>query len=332
MERDRAHEQTDKIIEQLERRIAIVYKEAANEMRETVNKYFDRFNDQDKEQKAKVEAGEITETEYKQWRTGKMVTGERYKSMQKKLAERFTRANEIALEYINGKLPEIYAINWNYTAYNIEKLFGNLDFTLFDESTVKRLIVESPDLMPYYPKEMALKRGIDLAYGKEQITRTITSSILQGKSIPNISKDLMNRLQGMNKASATRAARTAATSAENGGRMASYKKAADMGIAVRKRWIATKDGRTRDSHRALDGQTVDWDKPFQSELGEIMFPGDGSAKPANVYNCRCTMRTVEKPGIEAEPRQMRVKDPKTGKNVLANEMTYKEWEEGVKNR
>ena len=44
-------------------------------------------------------------------------------------------------------------------------------------------MVEQPDLMPYYPKDRALKRGIDLAYGKKQITASVTSSILQGKSI-----------------------------------------------------------------------------------------------------------------------------------------------------
>lgn len=31
------------------------------------------------------------------------------------------------------------------------------------------------------------------------------------------------------------------------------------------------------------------DKPFESELGDIMYPGDPSADPANVYNCRCTI-------------------------------------------
>ena len=39
----------------------------------------------------------------------------------------------------------------------------------------------------------------------------------------------------------------------------------------------------------------------------------------------CTMRTVEKEGIEAEPRQMRVRNPETGRNELISEMTYEEW-------
>ena len=37
------------------------------------------------------------------------------------------------------------------------------------------------------------------------------------------------------------------------------------------------------------------------------------------------MRTVEKEGIEAEPRMMRVRDPVTGRNVVVEEMTYQEW-------
>ena len=114
--------------------------------------------------------------------------------------------------------------------------------------------------------------------------------------------------------------------------MDSYKAASDMGIKVRKRWVATKDGRTRHAHQKLDGQTVDWDESFTSDLGKIRFPGDPRAKPALTYNCRCTLRTVEKPGIEAEPRKMRVRDPKTGRNVVVEEMTYEQWERWVKSR
>ena len=228
--------------------------------------------------------------------------------------------------------PGIYSLNRNYAAYTIERVAGNVGFTLWDESTVRRLIVEEPDLMPYYPKKKALKRVIDLKWGKKQITKSVTSGLLQGKSVGKIAKDLQARVTEMNRASAVRAARTAVTGAQNGGRMDSYKAASDMGIKVRNRWVATKDGRTRHAHQKLDGQTVEWDEPFTSELGKIRYPGDPRAKPANVYNCRCTMRTVEKPDIEAEPRKMRVRDPKTGRNVVVEAMTYEQWERWVKSR
>nr|DAR05299.1 MAG TPA: minor capsid protein [Caudoviricetes sp.] len=333
---DQAHQRTDKELAALERRIARVYREARGELSGTIKDYFEKFRKRDEEMKALIGTevnGKVwTEEDYKRWRLNQIGRGERYQALREKIAERMTKANEVAIAYVNDTTPGIYSLNRNYAAYTIEKVAGNVGFDLWDEQTVKRLIVESPGLMPYYPKKKALKRGIDLKWGKQQITKSVTSGLLQGKSIGKIATDLQARVTEMNRASAVRAARTAVTGAQNGGRMDSYKAASDMGIKVRKRWVATKDGRTRHSHQKLDGQTVDWDEPFTSELGKIRYPGDPRAKPANVYNCRCTLRTVEKPGMEAEPRKMRVRDPKTGRNVVVEEMTYEQWERWVKSR
>lgn len=333
---DLAHRQTERKLAALERRIARVYREARDDLQETIDAYFESFRKRDEEMKkliGTVQNGkEWTEQDYLQWRLNQIGREKRFEALRDKIAERYTKANDVAIAYVNDAMPGIYSLNRNYAAYTIEKVAGNVGFDLWDEQTVWRLIVEQPNLMPYYPKKKALKRGIDLKWGKKQITKSITSGILQGKSAGKIAKDLQARVSEMNRASAVRAARTAITSAQNGGRMDSYKAASDMGIKVRKRWVATKDGRTRHAHQKLDGQTVDWDKPFNSELGKIRFPGDPRAKPALTYNCRCTLRTVEKPGIEAEPRKMRVRDPKTGRNVVVEEMTYEQWERWVKSR
>lgn len=334
--RDLGHEWTEQELARLERRISRVYRRARDELRQAIDEYFDRLRDRDEEMKKLVgteQNGKVwTEQDYKQWRLNQFARGKMFEDLQQKFAERMTRANETATAYVNDRTPSIYSMNRNYAAYTIERVAGDAGFTLWDESTVRRLIVEQPDLMPNYPEERAVRRGIDLAWGKKQIEKNVTSGILQGKSIGKIASDLRRDIPEMNRASAVRAARTAITSAQNGGRMDSYKAASDMGIKVRKRWVATKDGRTRHAHQKLDGQTVDWDESFSSELGKIRFPGDPRAKPALTYNCRCTLRTVEKPGIEAEPRKMRVRDPKTGRNVLVNEMTYDEWERWVKER
>ena len=333
---DEAHRLTDKKLATLERRISRIYRETWDELDETVKSYFESFRKRDEEMKALIGTevnGKVwTEQDYKLWRLNQIGRGERYQALRERIAERMTRANEVALAYVNDATPSIYSLNRNYAAYTIEKVAGNVGFTMWDESTVRRLIVEEPDLMPYYPKKKALKRGIDLKWGKKQITKSVTSGLLQGKSVGKIATDLQARVTEMNRASAVRAARTAVTGAQNAGRMDSYKAAADMGVKVRKRWVATKDGRTRHAHQKLDGQTVEWDEPFTSDLGKIRYPGDPRAKPANVYNCRCTMRTVEKPDIEAEPRKMRVRDPKTGRNVVVEAMTYEQWERWVKSR
>lgn len=332
--RDEAHILTDEQIAELEKRISHIYADAAKELRETIEEYFAQFKSRDKKQRAKLEKGEITEEEYMLWRMAQIGRGERFIALRDRIARRYTQANETASSYINDQTPSIYSLNRNYTAYTIEQVHGNVDFTLMDESTVRRLIVEKPDLMPNYPKDLAVQRGIDLDWGKKQITASITSSILQGKNLKRMADDLQRRIQTMNRNSAIRTARTACTTAQNAGRQDSFEAAAQMGIRVRKRWIATKDNRTRHDHGMADGQTVEWDKPFDVGGYSMMFPGDAEhgAPGRLIYNCRCTMRTVEEDGIEQEPRKMRVRDPATGKNVAVSEMTYAEWKEWVKRR
>lgn len=321
---DYAHKLTDKQLAELEQRIAKLYKEAADELTETVKAYFEQFEKRDAAMKDKLDAGKITEQQYKQWRIAQMGRGKRYEALRDKVANRYTNANETAVAYVNDATPGIYTLNRNYAAYKIEQVSDSADFTLWDEQTVRRLVVEQPDLMPYYPPQRALQRGIDLKYGKQQITASVTSSILQGKGIGKISDDLQSRMQDMNRTSAIRTARTAVTGAQNAGRLDTYRAAQDMGIKIKKRWLATLDNRTRHAHAMLDGQTVDVDKPFKVDGYELMYPGDSSAPGYLVYNCRCT-QIAEVDGEDTSSGGRRARNPKTGESVLVGDMTYAEW-------
>ena len=321
---DYAHKLTDEKLSELEQRIAKLYKEAADELTDTVKTYFEQFEKRDAAMKEKLDAGKITEQQYKQWRLAQMGRGKRFTALRDKVAERYTNANETAVAYVNDATPGIYTLNRNYAAYKIEQVSDKADFTLWDEQTVKRLIVKQPDLMPYYPPKRALQRGIDLKYGKQQITASVTSSILQGKGIGKISDNLQSRMQDMNRTSAIRTARTAVTGAQNAGRLDTYRAAQDMGIKLKKRWLATLDSRTRHAHAMLDGQTVDVDKPFKVDGYEIMYPGDTSAPGYLVYNCRCT-QIAEVDGEDTSSGGRRAIDPETGESVLVKDMTYPEW-------
>lgn len=324
MKPDYAHKMTDAELAKLEQRIAKLYKKAADELTDTVKSYFEQFAKRDAAMKEKLDAGEITEQQYKQWRLAQIGRGKRFTALRDKVAERYTDANATAVAYVNDTTPGIYTLNRNYAAYKIEQVSDKADFTLWDEQTVKRLIVEQPDLMPYYPPKRALQRGIDLKYGKQQITGSVTSSILQGKSIPKIANDLQSRMQDMSRASAIRTARTAITAAQNAGRLDTYRAAQDMGIKLKKQWLATLDNRTRHAHAMLDGQTVDVDKPFKVDGYELMYPGDSSAPGYLVYNCRCT-QIAEVDGEDTSSGGRRARDPKTGESVLVEDMTYAEW-------
>ena len=304
---------TDKELEALERRIAEVYKQAEMDLDKEVKAYFAKFKLRDKEMQALVDAGEMTQAEYQQWRLTQIGRGQRFEALRDKVAERYTKANEVAIAYVNDMTPSIYSLNRNYEAYAIEKAVGSCDFTMWDESTVRRLLVEQPDVMPFYPQVLAVRRGIDLEYGKSQITKHVTSGIIRGLPPGKIANELMASVTGMNRASAVRAARTGITAAQNAGRMDSYVAAEKMGIQIKRRWVCTKDSRTRLDHALADGQIVVGTKiAFKVGGYKMKFPGDRSlgAPGHQLYNCRCTIRTVEKDGIEAEPRQMRVANPK----------------------
>lgn len=322
---DLGHKLTDKELAKLERRIAKLYREAGEELQATIDAYFDQFKKRDEEMKVLIgtvqNGKEWTEADYNQWRLNQIGRGERYQAMRDKVAQRATDANAVAVSYTNDATPGIYSLNRNYAAYTIERVTGNIGFDLWDEQMVKRLMVEQPDLMPYYPKDGALKRGIDLAYGKKQITASVTSSILQGKSIKHMADDLQKRITTMSRDSAIRTARTAVTGAQNAGRMDSYAAAEKMGIKLKKEWLATLDARTRHSHAMLDGEQVAQDKKFSNGC---RFPGDPQGPPWEIYNCRCTLIAAVE-GVDTASAQRRARNPVTGETELIQNMPYQEW-------
>lgn len=318
---DAGQKLTEQELTKLEKRIFAVYQEAYNGLDATIREYFSKFSERDKEMKAQLDAGEITEEHYKQWRIAQIGRGKRFEALRDQVAERMTNANATAVAYVNDATPGIYSLNRNFAAYTIEQVAGDVGFDIWDEQTVKRLIAEQPELMPYYPEKRALKRGIDLAYGKKQITASVTSSILQGRSIKGMADDLQSRITTMNRDSAIRTARTAVTGAQNAGRLDSYYAAEKMGIKCRKQWMATLDGRTRHSHAMLDGEIVDNDKKFSNGC---RFPGDPNGPPSEIYNCRCTL-VSEIEGIDTSGGQRRARNQATGRNELIKNMSYAEW-------
>ena len=339
---DEARRLTDAELAKLERRVSRVYQEARDGLQKTVDDYFARFQERDEEMKAligTVQNGRTwTESDYKQWRLNQIARGKRFEALRDKMAERYTSANETAMSYVNDKTPGIYSLNRNYSAYVIDKATGgaltlgpdgqtlNADFILYDEQTVRRLIVEEPDVMPYYPPERAVQRGIDLAYGKSQITKNVVSGILQGLSVKRMSDALQERVQTMERNSAIRAVRTSVTAAQNAGRMDSYRAAQDMGIKLKKRWLATLDGRTRHSHRRLDGETRETEEAFSNGC---LYPGDPRGAPHETYNCRCTL-IASLPDFDLSPGQRRARDPVTGDSVVIDYTTYPKWMESLK--
>ena len=280
---DTAHYQTDLKLEEMEKRLSAIYSRAEKEIQKTADEYFSKFAKQDEAKRKLLEQGKITEEEYTKWRKGKLMYGKRFTEMKEQCAKQLLNVNQTALAYVNGELPEVYAINYNALESAVDGV-GGYSFTLVDADTVRNLAVTDTSLLPY--KEIDPAK--DIPWNMKKINAETLQGILQGESMDKIAKRIMN-VQEMNKTQAIRSARTIVTGAENKGRQDSYKRAEKDGIVMKREWIATNDSRTRHWHAELDGVEVDVDEPWVNEFGEIMFPGDPSADPANTYNCRCSM-------------------------------------------
>lgn len=282
---DTTHRLTDEKLEKMERHLSAIYRRAEKEIQKTADEYFDKFHKQDEAKRKLLEQGKITEDEYKKWRKNKIIYGKRFTEMKEQCAKQLLNVNETAVAYVNDQLPEIYAINYNALAKSVDGV-GGYAFTLLDVNTVKHLATADKSLLPY----KKLDPSKDIPWNMKKINTETLQGIIQGESMDKIAKRIRN-VQKMNRTQAIRTARTIVTGAENKGRQDSYARAEADGIILQKEWIATNDSRTRHSHAVLDGAIVDQNKKFDNGL---MYPGDPSGRPEEVYNCRCTVAAVIK--------------------------------------
>lgn len=154
----------------------------------------------------------------------------------------------------------------------------------------------------------------------KRIRMHITQGIMSGEGYSKIAKALRDDL-GMAKAQSVRVARTETGRALSQAGLDSAMVAKDNGLDMKKRWYATKDTRTRDTHRHLDGTSVDIEDNFHSSgcVGPApkLFIGVASAKE-NI-NCRCKLLYY----IDEDelPTTMRTKED--GVIPFTN---YREWE------
>lgn len=290
---DRAHILTDKELKKMERHLSAIYARAEKEIGETWKNYLHEVDAELKPLQTAYDAAKKSGDENAAKKAEKKLAAKQrektimnghYQRLTNQLAKEISRVNETAVAYINGKLPGVYSLNYNSTGKAIEGAVSGYSFELVDASTVKNIATSDKTLLPY--KYIDGKK--DVRWNTTKVNSEVLQGIVQGESIPNIAKRLQNVTE-MNRASAIRNARTTVTSAENKGRMDSLHAAAEKGVITHKVWMAAIDARTREAHRLLDGHEQDIDTPFESELGDIMFPGDPDADPANTYNCRCSL-------------------------------------------
>lgn len=241
------------------------------------------------------------------YQTGTQWDTEALNALIKQLTAQIAKTNADAVAAINGYAPIVAAEQANFAEYAIEDgTTLNPSFTLLNQDTVLRLIKDSPAVLPKAKAKIEKNKR----WNTPKLRSALTHAIVQGDSIPKLSKKV-EEICGSNKAIATRNARTMMTGARNAGTLAAYMRAEQNGMHIQKQWMAALDERTRVSHRHLDGEIKPVNEKFSNGL---MHPGDTTGRPAEVYNCRCTMVPIVNDQLYEGERASKLKD-----------MSYEEW-------
>ena len=324
---DLGHELTDKILDGLEEKIADEYALATRDMHKKLAKYLEKFEKEKSKQKALLDAGKITQKEYKDWCYRHIMTGKRWREMRDTLAEDLAKAKDIALKISRDQMADVYALNANYAMYEIEhggKI--NTGFTLYNHDTAEYLLKDQRQLMPVPSAKKAAEIAADkaLQWDMQRIQSAVLQGVLQGESPFDVAKRLRGVAQ-MDYNASVRYARTMTTSAQNAGRYEAFHRAKNLGVDLTIEWQATLDGRTRHDHRLMHGQRREVDEPFKLPSGqEILYPADSRSGSyelqGEIWNCRCTLLSWVK-GFEGETVK---ESPKMG------DMSFDEWQHAKK--
>ncbi len=298
----------EKQARELQEKLQLVYSKAVEGMDARIEASLRQFEKDRAKWEADVAAGKKDAKAYKAWLKDQALHNDRLKALKKSLAQDLTAADKMAIAYVNDMPAGVYAEGMNFATYEVEHgAKANTSFTLYDKNTVMELVANEPDLLP----QASFDRAKDLAWNSRHVTSAVTQAVLQGQTAPQLAAAIAG-IAAMDQRAAMRAARTAMTSAHSLGKLKGYERATDMGIDVKKQWLAALDQRTRGSHRHLDGETVKLDEEFSNGL---KYPGDPDGPGSEVYNCRCTMVPV----IGDVPYEKVDRASKLG------DMSYEEW-------
>lgn len=210
----------------------------------------------------------------------------REKNIVDKLAAAFREAGEKVSEEIRRGMAEIYGLNKNATLDMVRRAAGQgYSFSTEDEEQAYRVVlgVENAfDKVAY--ASLGNAETLKAAFRAE-----MAKAALLGEGQDKVVQRLKKQCD-MATYRARRIAQTERTRVQSRARLDAMEDAESAGVRTCKEWWSSSDGKTRDTHQALRGQTVMTDEKFRSPSGALLScPGDASAPPGEVINCRCVL-------------------------------------------
>ena len=197
---------------------------------------------------------------------------------------------------IDKYLKSCYETGYIGTMYDIAKQGIPLIMPIDQAAAVRAILTDSK-----IRKGLYNALGVDVNGLKKTITHEISRGIATGMSYGDIARNISN----VSKAPLNRAnviARTEGHRIQQASTMDAQRAAKKKGADVVKQWDSTLDGKTRPTHRQLDGQIREVDEPFEIGGKKADAPGY-FGDPAEDCNCRCVSLTRAKWALDEDELQ-----------------------------
>lgn len=196
-------------------------------------------------------------------------------------------------ETIDEFLHTSYEIGFTGTLYSLQKQGIPLLFPI-DQRQVVNAMTRSSKLI----KDLRSTVEMNSKVLQSAVRSELAKGIAMGSSYSEIARSIDRKMNTGMKV-AMRIARTEGARINQESRFDAMHKAKESGADLVKEWDSTLDGRTRPTHRKLDGQIREIDEPFEVDGKKAQHPcGFGIA--SEDINCRCVMLTRARWALEDE--------------------------------
>ena len=204
-------------------------------------------------------------------------------AIKKELESYLTVLHSKNFETLDEYLKECYEQAHIGTLFDLQGQGIPLILPLDQEQMISAITLNSKLSAPLYN---ALGYNVDAL--KLNVLQEISRGIAQGLSYQEMARNLKN----VTNVDYNKTLRIAKTEGHRIQQEATYnvqKRAIAKGADIVKQWDSTLDGKTRPTHRALDGQIIGVDEYFKSESGYKALYPSGFGVASEDCNCRCCL-------------------------------------------
>ena len=269
------------------------YKDSLYDVKKELEKYYKQFS----------KKGVLTLADMQKY--------DRLRKMQKDLDAAILELSRNQAREVQALLSEVYSEGFNRMGWIAEQATGiNLRWYSLPKDYIKRAIQNPVSGLTL--NEVLEKNRQEILWS---IRQEVTQGLIRGESYFDTAKRLKEALEG-NYTKAQRIVWTESHRCKEEAQLEAMQKMQEKGVEAKRMWVATLDSKTRDTHRALDGQIEDKDGYFHIRGLKTKAPGMFGIASEDI-NCRCTTIFVFE---GSEPRTRMIQ----GRGI-SDYITYSEW-------